>query len=216
VPVENLRCLADPIIRSSDARHEANGLADRLLGAGGHAAEPASTVLAQHDGTSLSGAFAVQLVHRLLYQTLACRIWARSGFYQASGAYGFRDQLQDGMALTATRPDLTREHLLRAAARQFVEADVQHWWLPHAGQGVRTRISDDRAWLAYTVAQYVRTADDAAVLDEAVPFLEGPLLQAGEHDSLSSQLCPPRPARCSSILPAVWMPASHSVFTGCR
>jgi cyclic beta-1,2-glucan synthetase len=119
----------------------------------------------------------------LLYQTLACRMWARSGFYQASGAYGFRDQLQDCMALLAARPDIAREHLLRAAARQFIQGDFQHWWLPATGMGVRTRISDDTVWLANCVNRYVKVTGDQAILDEVVPFIEGQSLMPGEHDA---------------------------------
>ena len=119
----------------------------------------------------------------LLYQTLACRVWARAAFYQASGAYGFRDQLQDVIALAFAKPDETRRHLLRAAACQFVQGDVQHWWLPHSGEGVRTRISDDRVWLAFATATYVASSGDVAILEESVPFLDGPILRPGEHDS---------------------------------
>jgi cyclic beta-1,2-glucan synthetase len=125
----------------------------------------------------------IMLNRWLLYQTLACRMWARAAFYQASGAYGFRDQLQDGMALAVSAPQVTRAHLLNAAARQFTQGDVQHWWLPHSGQGVRTRITDDRAWLAYAVAHYVAITCDGALLDEPVAFLEGQTLGAGEHEA---------------------------------
>jgi cyclic beta-1,2-glucan synthetase len=167
---------------SAEALLAKYGTAETAIAALDHAARVWRARLGKISVKTPDPAFDVILNQWSLYQALSCRMWARSALYQSSGAFGFRDQLQDVMAFAYAEPGLAREHIIRSASRQFEEGDVQHWWHPQSGRGVRTRFSDDLAWLPFVVNHYLDLTGDKTVLDEPAPYLKMRLLNADEHE----------------------------------
>ncbi|HMG96971.1 MAG TPA: protein ndvB, partial [Gemmatimonadaceae bacterium] len=170
---------SEDAVRQIIGRHRAPAAANRAVSANTEAWE---NRLATVKVRTPEPTFDLMVNRWALYQALSCRMWARSALYQSSGAFGFRDQLQDVMAFVYTDPQIAREHILRAASRQFVEGDVQHWWHPQTGRGVRTRFSDDLVWLPYVIDHYVTVASNQEIFDVEAPYLTMRQLNPDEHE----------------------------------